>query len=63
MIEDGIFSATAETLAESLSYTAILKLSLIKWPFDALGAPSEELACFLRWPSHNEVWETLRDSY
>lgn len=58
-IDDGILSATAKTLAGSLSYTTILKLSLITWHFDASGAPSEGLTGFLRQPSHDAVWETI----
>lgn len=68
-IDHGILSATAKTLVGSLSntsYATLLKLSLITWHFDSSGAPSDELACFLRQPSHNavwKVWETIHDDY
>jgi hypothetical protein len=61
-IDDGILSARAETLVESLSYTTLLKLSLITWHFGSPSA-SSDLACFLRQPSHNAVWETVHDRY
>lgn len=62
-IDSGILSARAETLVESLSYTTILKLSLITWYFDASAAPSEGLTRFLNQPSHNAIWRTIQDQY
>lgn len=62
-IDEGILSASAKTLVESLSDTTLQKLSLITWHFDASGAPSEGLRCFLRQPSDDTVWKTVHGRY
>lgn len=69
-IDDAMISASAQTLAGSLSHTALLKLSLITWHFDAtlhfdasLYAPCPALARFLEQPTDNAIWTTLYERY
>ncbi|KAJ5155486.1 hypothetical protein N7492_008289, partial [Penicillium capsulatum] len=63
IIDDGIICASAKILVESLSATALLKLSLMTWNFDSSGVPSEELTRFLRQPNNQHDWESIHGQY
>lgn len=63
-IDDSTLCATTETLVETLSYSAIEKLAMITWHFNASGGLNESLRSFLRNPNwDNTIWEAVHQSY
>ena len=60
---DDAAKTLVDSLVESRSYTALLKLSLMTWKFDASGVPSEELTRFLRQPNSQYDWEWIHAKF
>ena len=63
IIDDGIICVSAKVLVDSLSATALLKLSLMTWDFDSSGVPSEGLTRFLRQPNNRHDWESIHAQF
>ena len=66
-VDRTVIDDAAKTLVDSLdkseSYTALLKLSLMTWRFNASSVPSEELTRFLRQPNNQYDWEWIHAEF